>query len=140
MEAFQIDMKKIRTSFVEWGKAQIQSFTNWLSSLELEQFMQDYSLRMYFFLVMTPLFAVIPIFTFIGSFTLMTSHFLVSISLFLFSICSFFVFIGFPVIFLYIKYKHHAKWKIIWISSGIILLLSVIFWTIQYYLSFLPAI
>ncbi|QHS21658.1 hypothetical protein GWK91_01235 [Virgibacillus sp. MSP4-1] len=140
MDAIQSNMKKIGTSVVEWSRNKRVSLMNWLSSAELEEFINMYPYRTYFFLFMTPLFLVVPIFTILGSFSLMTSYFLAGAGLFAFSICSLFVFLIFPAIIIYIKFKEHHHRRTIWTGSAVITGILMIYWGFHYYQWFLPAL
>ncbi|MRG87051.1 hypothetical protein [Salinibacillus xinjiangensis] len=139
METFQTNVKRVGETLGEWVKRQWHAFYLWMSSNTVADFIIFYRIRAYFFLVLTPIFMAIPIFTFLGAFSMVSVSGLAAIFLLLFSISLALIFILFPFLIVYVKFREHSKWQIIWISTTAALTLIAIYWAVQYYEWLLPA-
>ncbi|MBB6453014.1 hypothetical protein HNQ94_001462 [Salirhabdus euzebyi] len=140
MDTFLSWIKKQTRRIIEWGKRKYASFMVWLTSSEVDQFLRRNRYRSFVFLLLTPIFVLVPIFTLLGSFELISFHFYGGLMLFLFSLCCFFVFVGFPYIMLFVYFSKHTYWRTIQISSGVVVAGLFIYWGVTFYQTVLPSL
>ncbi|MCP8615555.1 hypothetical protein [Salirhabdus salicampi] len=138
MSKIESRLRRNVTAFHELFLHYLSLFKSWLDGPVVHEFVKRYPYHTYCYLILTPIFMMIPIFSLFGSFHLVTYHYLASLGLFVFAICFGFIFMVIPYIFIHVLYHDHVKWrKLKFTFFGLSIFISIC-WIIVFYSRFYP--
>jgi hypothetical protein len=130
--------QKEKRSLSSWYLSIFHLWKTWLQSPVHQQIVKNNPVKSSLFVLLAPILAIIPIYSFLGSFKIFAKGFWIGLMALLFSLFTFLIFIGIPLLFLYVFLRKYTFGKIIYASCVTILFISMILWIFKYYSAFIP--